>query len=119
MINDVNKPITQETKKMSKDTKIVKPSVVVTGKLSLEEYKDKEELNALLIETGKEAKYDLSKCEVNFGDLPTQFLNTEHADAGNIALAEFINEHGRTFFFKDMNGNDAVIRINGAKGSKD
>ena len=41
---------------MSKDTKIVKPSVVVTGKLSLEEYKDKEELNALLIETGKEAK---------------------------------------------------------------
>ena len=114
MINDVKKPITKETNKMSTTKKII-----VTGKISLEEYNDKQELNALLIETGKQEKYDLSKAEVNFGDLPTQFLNTEHADPSNLALADFITEHGRTFFFKDMNGNDAVIRINGAKVSKD
>tara|TARA_R110000824_G_scaffold192265_6_gene374324 strand:+ start:175 stop:534 length:360 start_codon:yes stop_codon:yes gene_type:complete len=119
MINDVNKPITQETKKMSKDTKIVKPSVVVTGKLSIEEYNDKKELNAFRVEAGQAPKYDLSKAEVNYGDLPTQFLNAVHADAGNNALVDFINEYGRTFFFQDMNGNDAVIRINGAKVSKD
>lgn len=114
MKQDLKKPITKETIKMSTTKKII-----VTGKISLEEYNDKQELNALLVETGKLEKYDLSKCEVNFGDLPTQFLNTEHADASNIALADFITEHGRTFFFKDMNGNDAVIRINGAKVSKD
>ena len=120
MINDANKPITQETNKMSKNTEVPKQAkIIVTGKLSLEEYRDKEELNALLIETGKEAKYDLSKCEVNFGDLPTQFLNTEHASPENIALKEFIETYGRQFFFKDMNGNEAVIRINGAKVSKD
>ena len=114
MINDVNKPITQETNKMSTTKKII-----VTGKISLEEYNDKQELNALLIETGKQEKYDLSKAEVNFGDLPTQFLNTEHASPENIALKEFIETYGRQFFFKDMNGNEAVIRINGAKVSKD
>ena len=114
MINDENKPITKGDVKMSKTKKII-----VTGKLSLDEYNDKQELNELLIETGKEAKYDLSKAEVNFGDLPTQFLNTEHASPENIALKEFIETYGRQFFFKDMNGNEAVIRINGAKVSKD
>jgi hypothetical protein len=34
-------------------------------------------------------------------------------------LKEFIETYGRQFFFKDMNGNEAVIRINGAKVSKD
>ena len=114
MIIDVKKPITKDTIKMS-----ITKKIIVTGKISLEEYNDKQELNALLVETGKLEKYDLSKCEVNFGDLPTQFLNAVHADAGNNALVDFINEYGRTFFFQDMNGNDAVIRINGAKVSKD
>ena len=120
MIIDVKKPITQETNKMSKNTEVPKQAkIIVTGKISLEEYNDKQELNALLVETGKQEKYDLSKAEVNFGDLPTQFLNTEHASPENIALKEFIETYGRQFFFKDMNGNDAVIRINGAKVSKD
>ena len=120
MIIDVKKPITQETNKMSKNTEVPKQAkIIVTGKISLEEYNDKQELNALLIETGKQEKYDLSKAEVNFGDLPTQFLNTEHASPENIALKEFIETYGRQFFFKDMNGNEAVIRINGAKVSKD
>ena len=114
MINDVKKPIIKETNKMSTTKKII-----VTGKISLEEYNAKQELNALLIETGKQEKYDLSKAEVNFGDLPTQFLNTEHASPENIALKEFIETYGRQFFFKAMNGNEAVIRINGAKVSKD
>ena len=104
MINDANKPKTQETNKMSKNTEVPKQAkIIVTGKISLEEYNDKQELNALLIETGKQEKYDLSKAEVNFGDLPTQFLNTEHASAENIALKEFIETYGRQFFFKDMN----------------
>jgi hypothetical protein len=120
MIIDEKKPITQETNKMSKNTEVPKQAkIIVTGKISLEEYNDKQELNALLIETGKQEKYDLSKAEVNFGDLPTQFLNTEHASPENIALKEFIETYGRQFFFKDMNGNEAVIRINGAKVSKD
>ena len=65
MIIDEKKPITQETNKMSKNTEVPKQAkIIVTGKISLEEYNDKKELNELLIETGKQEKYDLSKAKI-------------------------------------------------------
>jgi len=49
MIIDVKKPITQETNKMSKNTEVPKQAkIILTVKMSVEEYNDKQELNALI-----------------------------------------------------------------------
>ena len=92
--------------------------IIVTGKVKQAQMDVMVETNKMCKETGRPPMYDHSKATVDLGSITEQFLNAVKKEElklkkGEQALSELISEHGTQFPMK-LNGQDVVIRINGA-----
>ena len=93
----------------------------ITGKIKQSQFNEYEVINKSMEKAYGKPMYDLSGATIDLGSIVDQFLNAVEREEmklkkGEQALSELISEHGTQFPMK-LNGQDVVIRINGA-GSK-
>ena len=90
----------------------------ITGKIKQSQFNEYEVINKGMEKAYGKPMYDLSGATIDLGSIVEQFLNAVEREEmklkkGEQALSELISEHGTQFPMK-LNGQDVVIRINGA-----
>ena len=90
----------------------------ITGKIKQSQFNEYELINKGMEKAYGKPMYDLSGATIDLGSIVEQFLNAVEREEmklkkGEQALSELISEHG-TQFPMQLNGQDVVIRINGA-----
>ena len=90
----------------------------ITGKIKQSQFNEYEVINKGMEKAYGKPMYALSGATIDLGSIVEQFLNAVEREEmklkkGEQALSELISEHGTQFPMK-LNGQEVVIRINGA-----
>jgi len=107
------------TKQITKGVKVMKlETKKVTGKIKQSQFNEYQVINEGMKKAYGQEMYDLSGATIDLGSIVEQFLNAVEQEEmklkkGEQALSELISEHG-TQFPMTLNGQEVVIRINGA-----
>ena len=105
------------TKKRKGDVMTIETKKI-TGKIKQSQFNEYEVINKGMEKAYGKPMYDLSGATIDLGSIVEQFLNAVEREEmklkrGQEALAELIKTHGTQFPMK-LNGQEVVIRINGA-----